>query len=215
MISVIVLDVDGPLLDTRRRHYQCYCDILRQCKLTPIPFREYWRLKRCRTDLVEVLSRSNGLHECDKFRTIWQQRIETRKYLALDRLQPRIKVILKGWEQIGIRILLATQRNHVNNLHWQLHRLGIAEWPDAIVVTGSGRSGAEKAQAIRPLLATEQKSTILWVGDTEVDIQAARVLGVKMCAVTCGLRNRRILDSEHPDILEKNISTLASRLCGT
>ena len=47
------------------------------------------------------------------------------------------------------------------------------------------------------------------MGDTEMDIHAARELGVKVCALTCGIRSKEYLASLSPDLLEIDLSSFA------
>jgi len=49
---------------------------------------------------------------------------------------------------------------------------------------------------------------LLWVGDTEEDIQAAHALGIKVCAVGCGLRTLEYLSSYAPDYLVPDLSAI-------
>ena len=44
-----------------------------------------------------------------------------------------------------------------------------------------------------------------WIGDTEIDIIAARQLGVSAIALACGLRNRSLLEFHQPDYVFDDI----------
>ncbi|MDD5180280.1 MAG: HAD hydrolase-like protein [Gallionellaceae bacterium] len=211
-IKTIILDLDGPLLDGMQRHYQCYRDILLEHGFAPIPMRQYWEMKRNRVDRRKLLALSNASDLYDEFLASWIQRIEARKYLALDRLQSRVEDILVNWKKSGIRLLLATMRNNAAHLHWQLDKLGIADSLDEVVVVGSGQAGASKSAEIKPLLSNKRLDEVIWIGDTEVDIHAARELGVKVCVLTCGLRAEEYLASLAPDMIEENLSSFATKL---
>ena len=212
MIKTIVLDLDGPLLDGRYRHYQCYSDILTEHGFDPILMPLYWENKRDRMDRRKLLALSNASDLYDEFLASWIQRIETKKYLALDRLQNRVEDILVDWKKSGIRLLLATMRNNPGHLQWQLGKLGILHLLDEVVVVGSSQAGASKSAEIKPLLSDMRLEEAIWVGDTEVDIYAARELGVKVCTLTCGLRTEEHLASLSPDMIEENLSSFATKL---
>jgi len=212
VIRTIVLDLDGPLLDGMYRHYQCYSDILTAHGFDPIPMHQYWEMKRNRVDRRQLLTLSNSAGIYDEFLAAWMGRIETKEYLALDRLQDHVVDILRDWKKSGIRLLLATMRNNAANLHWQLGELGIAQLLDEVVVVGSSQAGASKSAEIRPLLNDIRLNEVIWVGDTEVDIYAAREMGVEVCALTCGLRAEEYLASLLPDMIEENLSALAEKL---
>jgi phosphoglycolate phosphatase-like HAD superfamily hydrolase len=209
MIRTIVLDLDGPLLDGRQRHYYCYSHILKARGFEPVPLQLYWEKKRNRGNRREILALSNASGIYDEFLTAWIAMIEERRCLLLDTLQNLVVEILEEWKYAGIRLLLATMRNNSANLHWQLEELGIARFLDQIAVAGSSHSGANKSTVIKPFLNNEKLEQVVWVGDTEVDIRAARELGVKACAVTSGLRTEEYLASLFPDILEADLASCA------
>jgi len=207
--KVIVLDLDGPLLEGMYRHYQCYSDVLTEHGFVPIPMTQYWEMKRNRVNRRHLLALSNAGDLYDSFLAKWLQRIETKKYLALDRLQTGAVDILQDWQKNGKRLLLATMRNDSSNLHWQLSELGIDHFFDEVIVVGSGQAGVNKSVEVKPLLNNVSLEEIIWVGDTEVDIHAARALGVKVCALTCGTRSKEYLASLSPYLLEIDLNSFA------
>lgn len=209
MISALVLDLDGPLLDGMLRHYRCYCDILEGHGYSPISLERYWDMKRNKVDRRTLLECSDALPFYDKFLASWIERIEARSYLKFDRLQKRVINVLSKWKERKIRLLLATMRNNPSNLAWQLDRLNIYEFFDDFVVVGGGRDSANKASAVRPKLAGLNTDQVIWVGDTEVDVDAARELGIRVCALTCGLRSRDYLLTLSPDYIEADIASFA------
>jgi phosphoglycolate phosphatase len=207
MINAIVLDLDGPLLEGMYRHYHCYSDILLAHGFKPIPLEQYWQMKRSRANRRELLSLSQAHDLYDVFLAEWLRQIETPKYLAMDRLQVGVLSILEEWKGLGIRLLLATMRNDANSLHVQLENLGLTQLLDKVVVVGSEHAGTNKAKEIEPFLRDLDRATVIWIGDTEVDILAARALGVRVCALACGLRTADHLMSFLPDLLESDLST--------
>jgi phosphoglycolate phosphatase len=209
MIKTIILDLDGPLLEGMHRHYNCYRDILITHGFKPIPLEQYWQLKRSRTDRRELLSLSHADQFYDVFLSEWLQHIETPKYLAMDLLQVGVLGILEEWKGLCIQLLLATMRNNANLLQVQLDNLGLAQFFDKVVVVGSEHAGTNKAKEIEPILGDLDRSTVIWIGDTEVDILAARELGVRICALTCGLRTADQLMNFSPDMLEADLSTFS------
>jgi phosphoglycolate phosphatase len=50
MIGTLILDLDGPIIDGRLRHYQCYSDILVEHGYKPMPVGMNWEMKRQRKD---------------------------------------------------------------------------------------------------------------------------------------------------------------------
>ncbi len=214
MIKTIVLDLDGPLLDGIQRHYYCYSKILTTRGFEPVPIQLYWEKKRNRVNRREMLSLSNAAGIYDEFLAAWIATIEDKDSLARDRLQNRVFEILEGWKQAGTRLLLATMRHNAANVHWQLAQLGIARLLDQIVVVGNPQSAANKSSEVKPFLRNDDRAQVVWVGDTEVDILAARELGVRICAVTCGLRTEEYLASLSPDMLETDLAAFAENVLG-
>jgi len=209
MISTLVLDLDGPLLDGMQRHYRCYSDILQEHKFQPVPIELYWEMKRNRVNRRVLLEYSDALSLYDEFLEAWINRIETREYLELDRLQHNVTAVLLEWKERELRLLLATMRNNQRNLTWQLDMLNLSRFFDDVVVVGSGHDGADKASEVKARLMDQRADRVVWVGDTEVDVAAARELGVRVCALTCGLRTKEYLVSLSPDYIETGLQSLA------
>lgn len=201
MINTIFLDLDGPLLDGRFRHYSCYSGILNEGGFLPVDFNSYWDGKRSRLDRRTLLKKSDAIDFYDEFLHEWLQRIELPVMLALDQLQPDVLSILSDWKDSEIEVVIATMRNHVSNTFNQLTSLGIMPLVSQVLVTGSYKGFAGKVEAARRVLSDNIPRTALWVGDTEVDIHAARSLNIPVCALTCGLRTQELLAAEKPDYL--------------
>lgn len=211
MVSTIVLDLDGPLLDGMLRHYHCYRDILSGSGFVPVPMEQYWEMKRDRIDRLTLLAMSEAGLFHDDFLRLWRQRIEAWKYLESDRLWHGVSEILAEWKQSGLRLILATMRNNSRNLCRQLELLGIRDFMDELAIVGNPEGGTTKAAAVAPLLGDGDPGQAIWIGDTEVDISAARELGVRVCAVSCGLRNSTYLGTLSPDFLEPDLRSFAGK----
>lgn len=208
MIKTIFLDLDGPILEGKCRHYQCYNDILIENGFVPLEIEAYWAMKRNRIDRRQQLaaSQADGIYE--QFLQSWLKRIEKKDYLALDQLQPGVLERLQQWRSLGIELTLVTMRNHEDNLHWQLDELGLSPLLDRVLAVGTASGEMGKAEAARPYVDGGAAGTALWIGDTEIDISAARSLGVRVCAVCCGLRTSEYLASLTPDFLCPDLRAL-------
>jgi len=214
VIDTIILDLDGPILDGRRRHYQCYSDILVEQGFAPLPIDQYWEMKRNKKDRRLQLAASGAEGIYDLFLNSWIERIEQERYLAFDRLQPGVIQKLRKWKREAIRLALVTMRNNPATLHRQLESLGLLLLFDKVAsVTTSGETARDKAEAARSFVAVEKKVSTLWIGDTEVDIHAARILGVKVGVVSCGLRTVGYLATLDPDfiVFDLNAVTLSEK----
>src|SRR5690349_19782781 len=100
-ISACILDLDGPLLDGKRRHYACYRDILAEHGYVALPCDAYWQMKRSRIDRRAQLAASGAGAIYDLFLRAWLERIELPVYLALDRVQPGALARIARWRAEG------------------------------------------------------------------------------------------------------------------
>lgn len=208
MIKTIILDLDGPILDGRYRHYQCYSDILLENGYAPMPLDRYWEMKRNRVNRHEQLAISGSDRIYDNYLKAWIERIEKKKYLALDRLQPGVIEKLQEWKSNDIRLILTTLRNNKANLRWQLKLLDLLVLFDHVVVGGMTNATDNKANKVKQYISKGDTEFILWIGDTEVDVFAARQLGIKVCVVCCGLRTFDYLTSLNPDLLYPDVNSI-------
>lgn len=208
MINTIILDLDGPILDGKLRHYQCYSEILTESGFAPLTADEYWNMKRRKLDRHQQLAASGADGIYQQFLQSWLQRIEDKSYLALDRLQPGVLEKLQEWKSYGIGLILVTMRNKESNLRWQLGSVGLLPLLDKVVAVGTDGDESCKADAARPYVEQSDRASILWIGDTEADINAARLLGIKVCVVGCGLRTMEYLTSLKPDFLVSDLKSV-------
>jgi phosphoglycolate phosphatase len=213
MIQAVILDLDGPVLDGKRRHYACYSQILRKHGYASVNLDSYWHMKRERVDLGQLLSASGAGMFTEDFRQSWLELIEQPEFLALDGLQPGAREKLLQWRVQRVRLILVTLRRHPERLHRQLTSLGLDVLLDQVVVCEHSRGGLGKGQQLKNEVADISPADCLWVGDTEVDIEAARSFGCPVWAVACGLRSESYLASLSPDFLSEDLTTVDLRCC--
>ncbi len=210
---MIVLDLDGPLLDGASKHYACYRDILTQEGFEPLQISEYWALKRRRVDRHDLLNRSGADAIYERFLAQWLEHIETPPYLALDRLQPGALEVLEEWCESGQQVVLITARRRRDALHSQLRDLGLLDRFAAVVTCGLSSEGLAKAPAFTARFGEVRNRVKCWVGDTEADILAAKDLGITSVALSCGLRDPEYLRTLQPDHLFVGLREMAETGC--
>lgn len=206
MIDTVIIDLDGPVLDGQIRHFACYRDILVEHGFTPLPQARYWEMKRNRINRREQLAATGADSLYAEFLDAWLSRIETEPYLSLDRVHQGVAERLDDWRRSGIRLLLVTMRHNRRTLAWQLDTLDLRRRFDVVLAVNPTEPDADKAAAVRPYLDTASPDRVLWIGDTEIDIVAARRVGAAACAVTCGLRTQEYLASLGPDFLVRSVT---------
>lgn len=213
MIRYLILDLDGPILDGRFRHYACYRSILEEHGYLPVSPERYWEMKREGTTLRQqlVLSGAEGIESL--FWQTWLERIERQDLLALDRLQLGVPGKLQEWREQGVRLVLATLRRHPERLHNQLVHFGMNALWHRVVVADPMQGNTGKAEEVRQTIADLSPVHCLWVGDTEADVEAARILGCRVWAVTCGLRNEAFLAGLLPDFLSADLIDVDLECC--
>lgn len=206
----VFLDLDGTLLDSRRRVYQVFVDLLGDDLLRqPIDFVEYWALKRAGRSNAWLLHHRYGF-DAAKVRSFverWMGVIEAPAYLSID-----APFIWTGSvvEALGRRheLFVLTARQFEPAVHEQLLRFGLLDRFAAVLVTAQTCSKAELVRA-RAISVTSED---ILVGDTGADIEAARALGVCAVGVLSGFRDRATLASYLPDEVFDDTSSFATWL---
>ena len=188
--SAIVLDLDGPILDVRDRHYACYARIVRELGAQALPAAAYWNLKRAGRTPRDVFARSADQERYPEFARRWLDLIESPEALTLDRVHQGAKQWLEASRSAGHELVLATLRQNSHALEEQLDRLDLTRFFDAVVAC-SPSAGAE-GKAARATQAAHHPVT-LWIGDTELDARAASIAGCRCALVTSGLRDENYL----------------------
>lgn len=188
---LIVLDLDGTLIDTFPRHHRTYRRIAGEFGLEPLEFDRYRRLRRRGRSNLEVLLRG-GLPEekAEAARALWREWIESGEMLALDRPLAGVIPWLEEWSGVA-RLVLATVRSREDNLARQLEALDLPRYFERVVVVRhNGDPGGAKAEAVE---STAGGGAVAWVGDTEADMRAAARVDARPTGVLTGMRSAGVL----------------------
>lgn len=196
MRNQIVLDLDGPVLDGKDRHYGCYLEIFGENGGEPLAAEIYWELKRNKTPLQEILEQTGAQDILQTFQQDWLARIEQMRFLELDHVWPGVEAALKKIRREGKNVILVTKRQNKINLLRQLEDYDLAECFDQIIVTGLDE---QKSETLQAQSHGKDYTGAIWIGDTELDIEEARKTGAFAWAVTCGLRSPIFLERYKPD----------------
>lgn len=191
LLDFIFLDLDGPILDGKLRHYNCYKDIIEKFGGDALDIDEYWNLKRNKLDRYALLELSNFQGKYDDFFNAWLEKIEEENYLNFDVLKSGIIEYLPKLKEITRNLFLVTMRNNSNNLLKQLEKLEIKDMFTKIIVCGSNNSHP-KYNALKEL---KFKSAII-IGDTEEDTNTAKLFGIKSVGILNGLRSKKNLEAD-------------------
>ncbi len=203
--QLICLDLDGPILDVSDRYYRVYSDTLRSIGKQPVGEEAYWNKKRERISEPEILAAS-GVRDGELIQAYLKQRaerIESPEYLRFDRVWPGTADALKVLRS-GAELTLVTMRQSVDQLNRQLDRTGLSDSFDCVLAGPAELRGASRAERKAQLVRAHYGQDDLsgwFVGDTETDIRAGRLLGIRTLAITFGIRTVEHLEAVAPDLV--------------
>lgn len=121
---IMFLDLDGPLLDVRKRYHGVYAAALKELGPRPLTANRYWGLKRRNVPERAILARSGGEHLFETYQRRRLGLIEREEWLKLDALQPGTLGVL-DWLQSRLPIVLVSLRSRRRALGHQLEWLGL------------------------------------------------------------------------------------------
>ena len=173
----------------------------------------YWRLIRIREKRRKILEKSSivKVKHCEK---LFSEKIESLKYLKYDKVAFGAVETLKTLRKNN-QLSLVTLRNLLVNLHEELRLLNLGLLFDEILVNTNihERKGLIlKAKLVKNSAFFDKINSSI-IGDTEVDICAGKMLGIKTIAVSSGMRTKAVLLAEKPDFIIKSITRLPKIIC--
>lgn len=192
IFDYIFLDLDGPLLEGKYRHYKCYEDIIKKYGGELLDIDIYWELKRSKVTRDIVLEKSNFKESYDVFFNEWMSNIENEKYLKLDVLKPDVVKILYEWKKITNKIVLVTMRQNRELLLNQLSGLEILGLLDEVIDCPPERKNT-KYEALKNKFFDKA----IFIGDTEEDTKTAKMLNIKSIGIVNGLRKKEFLEADY------------------
>lgn len=213
----LFLDLDGPILDNRPKYIALHRQLLHDSVGVALAEEEYWELKRTRVPEIEILNRCGvPASQWDAHLQRRQACIEDQLFLELDRVWPGVQDWLVK-QRTTHAIYLVTLRKRRKPLLRQLARLGLLPLFDEVLSEEANDGSADvKVRLMTPYVPSAEQAVM--IGDTEADIQAAKHTAVASIAVTCGIRDRRLLEAEAPDqicwrLVDVNLELLVKLAC--
>lgn len=203
VFDYIFLDLDGPVLEGKYRHYQCYKDIVDLYGGDVLNIDTYWDMKRSKVSRDIILSRSNFKGSYQNFLTAWMSNIEREKYLKLDFVKPEAIEAIKKWETVSDKTVLVTMRQNRVFLINQLKSLGVYSLLNEVI-----QCPPIKRNAKYEALKDKKFTSAIFIGDTEEDTNTAKMLRIKSIGITNGLRKKEFLDADYYSKEIKDINFL-------
>jgi phosphoglycolate phosphatase len=200
MTNRIFFDLDGTLIDSRRRLYSLFAQLAPE---NTFSYEAYWEVKRKRKSqhdfLREYFEYSDA--QVEFFRRAWMSNVEDPERLRLDQPFEGVSDLLAKLA-LQRELYLITARQYPARVKTQVHQFGWSAYFRDIFVT---RQQESKASLIREKLTCTGEDIL--VGDTGEDILSGRELGMKTVAVLSGVLSAEVLMQYRPDQLVDSVVT--------
>lgn len=196
----LIFDLDGTLICSRERLYRLFLDIT---GIRSLSYEDYWGHKFNKLSNQKILTSFYGWsdEQTKSFTDEWMSNIEDDTYLALDTPIPGVHRFLDRARELGV-LSLCTARQSKSQLAKQLLSLNLSHYFDNILVT---EQKLTKVDLISSFVENLNSSDWL-VGDTGHDINTAKELGIKSCAVLTGFMLEENLVTYEPDLIISDVT---------
>lgn len=206
---MILLDLDGPILDVSDRYYRLYSDTLAALGYPILDKANYWSLKRDKVTESEILALSNARRSLKEYRDLRLKQIETVQYLKYDALQKNVHGVLSFLSN-NFSLYMVTLRRLRASLMWELDFFHIRQYFKDVLSSYDEEIPKWKIKwsLINDYFGEKFEENSIIVGDTETDIRAGQELGFRTIAVLSGIRNEIKITDANPDMIVDGIWSL-------
>jgi phosphoglycolate phosphatase len=202
----IIFDLDGTLLNSKRRLYLLFTNLISESNLS---FDEYWGFKSLgisNKELIELKINNGKKLSYTSFNKDWMRLIESPEYLEYDQPFEGSNEVLERLKLKGLEMILCTARQNVKGVEEQLLKFKWSKYFEKVYVT------EQKTTKVSLLNREKDLKKAFFVGDTSQDIQLAKKYAGYSIAVSSGFRSREYLNRFTPDYIIKDISRLIKLL---
>lgn len=198
----LFFDLDGTLIDSRKRLYKLFQELIPQSSLS---FEEYWKLKRNNIIHSELLSQYFNYKNSEilLFEKTWMTLIEDDDWLNFDKPFEGVYEYLESLKLDDNKIFIVTARHRKDNALTQISNFGWSDLFDEVLVT---EQKSPKTELIKPYLKTNETNWM--ISDTGKDIQIGKQLNLKTAAVLTGFLNKDKLLEYNPDRIVDIVTNL-------
>jgi HAD superfamily hydrolase (TIGR01509 family) len=186
-LEVVVLDIDGTLVDSNDAHARAWCDALAEHQIQ-VPFENVRSLIGKGGD--KLLPEVTGIEEDDpRGKKIGERRSEIFKEHYLPRLRPfpEVRALMEKIRGRGLRLVVATsaKKEEVDPL---LRIAGIEDLIDKKTSSDDAENSKPDPDIVTAAVkrAKVRPDQALMIGDTPYDVEAATRADVAVVAFRCG-----------------------------
>ena len=198
----IAFDLDGTLLDSRKRHEIVMDDVLKKhsfkfdaCGLVSFKADGY-------NNIDWLLSKGVSEDVAKDINAEWISLIEKDEILKTDVLYPKVIDVLKTLCKEN-DLFLVTARKNKDNAYEQVNQLGVEQFFSGVFVVDSCR----ETPMLKAKVLTKCRADC-FIGDTESDYEAAKIAGCGFKAVSYGFRSEVYLRKNNIDFVNDIFSAL-------
>ena len=186
---IFVMDLDGTLIDSRKRHAIVMQEALAHTKRN-LNSEEYLNYKAEGNSGLKYLTEVMGIDMSDarEIQQEWKARIEFSGYLLTDELYPDAVSFLNTVFEKGGVIFLTARKNRTG-LDGEIKRLAILPYADYTIVADPDDAMSQKEKALQVIKEAYPKAELTVIGDTENEYELAEKLGLESRILNCGFRS--------------------------
>ncbi|MEM2141523.1 HAD hydrolase-like protein [Nitrososphaera sp.] len=184
----IFFDLDGTILNVSERYYFVHSLCVDSTGKSPLARKRYLELRREGWDEKRIVNQEGC--DPDAHMECWNRAIESQEALQRDFL---VEGILHCLEKLSTdhTLFLVTLRRKPENLEGQLEKYDLKKYFSKIT-TGSPTGDPSEFKV--GLIKSSGVACDIIVGDTEVDVHAAKILNARSLTITYGLRGKKFLE---------------------
>lgn len=217
-LGLVMFDLDGTLVATAGEIQDAVNDTLQQFGLPLVAEQQVqdWIGHGTRTLLAHAIAFAAGTSEhlvraSDSFETLGAEfaRHYERRCGTRSRLYPHVREVLGELRRHGVRLAVVTNKEQAFT-ELVLNRHGLAPLLDAVLSGDTAPAKKPDPGGLRACMAAfgAEPAACLFVGDSSIDVAAARAAGVRVWAVGYGYNMGQPIAEAAPDRLLADLQPL-------